>query len=89
MRMSHVYLPVMLMTLLQNDGNAPTTKIAKAVLLDAALNQESSFLPQKTFAARLRRVLQARFVVSIGAESSTSRSCRQGLHQPRPSFPLP
>jgi hypothetical protein len=32
MRMSHVYQPVMLMTLLQGEGKASTTKIAKAIL---------------------------------------------------------
>jgi ATP adenylyltransferase len=32
MRMSHVYQPVMLMTLLKNDGKASTTRIAKAIL---------------------------------------------------------
>jgi ATP adenylyltransferase len=32
MRMSHVYQPVMLMTLLQGGGKASTTKIAKAIL---------------------------------------------------------
>jgi ATP adenylyltransferase len=30
MRISHVYQPVMLMTLLQNDGKASTTEIAKS-----------------------------------------------------------
>ena len=32
MRMSHVYQPVMLMTLLRSDGKASTTRIAKAIL---------------------------------------------------------
>jgi ATP adenylyltransferase len=32
MRMSHVYEPVMLMTLLRSDGKASTTRIAKAIL---------------------------------------------------------
>jgi len=32
MRMSHVYQPVMLMTLLQNGGNCHQTDIAKALL---------------------------------------------------------
>ena len=32
MRMSHVYQPVMLRTILENDGVATTTQIAKALL---------------------------------------------------------
>jgi ATP adenylyltransferase len=32
MRMSHVYQPVMLMTLLRGGGKASTTKIVKAIL---------------------------------------------------------
>lgn len=32
MRMSHIYQPVMLMTLLRSDGKASTTRIAKAIL---------------------------------------------------------
>ena len=32
MRMSHIYQPVMLMTLLQNDGKASITEIAKSIL---------------------------------------------------------
>ena len=34
MRMSHIYQPVMMMTLLQHNGQASTRDIAKAILHD-------------------------------------------------------
>ena len=73
MRMSHVYQPVMLMTLLQQGGRCSTTEIARSILAHGLRREQLAQQPERP--AFARRDVQ-------GATASL-----RGLHASPPSVP--